>query len=107
MSINGELTRTDDNAITGWIASLTFDVSITLTTNPHKEKDTHPDYEVTATTPNGRVIRIGSAWNATSQKGNEYLSLSLGLDPGGQQIRVNALTNGDAGVYRLVALTGR
>ena len=33
MAIDGKITRTDDDAITGWIASLTFDVDITLTKN--------------------------------------------------------------------------
>ena len=31
MAIDGQITRTDDNAFTGWMASLTFDVDITLT----------------------------------------------------------------------------
>jgi len=89
MSINGQLTKTDDNAFTGWIANLLFDVTITLTENPHKKKDTHPDFEITATTPSGRRIRIGSAWNAESDAGNAYLSLSI--DVNGTKARANAL----------------
>ena len=77
MAIDGKITRTDDDAITGWIASLTFDVDITLTKNPHKAKDTHPDFEITTRTPRNRIIRIGSAWEQTSQAGNDYLSLSV------------------------------
>ena len=30
MSINGTLTKTDDDAYTGWVAGLTFDTEITL-----------------------------------------------------------------------------
>ena len=55
MAIDGKITRTDDDAITGWIASLTFDVDITLTKNPHKAKETHPDFEITTRTPRNRV----------------------------------------------------
>ena len=106
MAIDGKITRTDDDAITGWIASLTFDVDITLTKNPHKAKETHPDYEITTRTPRNRVIRIGSAWEQTSQKGNDYLSLSVMVN--GQQVRVNALRSDEdpKGEYRLVPLAG-
>jgi len=58
MAIDGKITRTDDDAITGWIASLTFDVDITLTKNPHKSKEPHPDFEITTRTPRNRIIRI-------------------------------------------------
>lgn len=37
--INGEITRTDDDALTGWIASLSFDTQITLSETPYKAKD--------------------------------------------------------------------
>jgi len=106
MAIDGKITRTDDDAITGWIASLTFDVDITLTKNPHKAKETHPDYEIATCTPRNRAIRIGSAWEQTSQKGNDYFSLSVMVN--GQQIRVNALRSDEdpEGKYRLVPLAG-
>ncbi|WP_300064528.1 DUF736 family protein [uncultured Roseobacter sp.] len=107
MAIDGQITRTDDDAFTGWIASLTFDVDITLTPNPHKAKDTHPDFEITTRTPRNRVIRIGSAWEQTSNRtGAEYLSLAVMVN--GQQVRVNALRTEDdpKGEYRLVPLSG-
>ena len=100
MSINGELTRTDDDAFTGWIASLTFDVDVTLTANPHKAKETHPNYQITTRTPRGRDIRIGSAWNATSRQGNAYLSLAISIN--GADVRVNAIADKDTGAYRLI-----
>ena len=106
MAIDGQITRTDDGAFTGWIASLTFDVDITLTKNPHKAKETHPDFEITTKTPRGRYIRIGSAWEQTSQKGNDYLSLAIMVN--GQQVRVNAVRNEEdpAGEFRLIPLAG-
>ena len=106
MAIDGQITRTDDNAFTGWMASLTFDVDITLTPNPYKKEDKHPDFEITAKTPRGRLIRIGSAWEQTSQKGNDYLSLAVMVN--GQQVRVNAVRNEEdpAGEFRLIPLAG-
>ena len=106
MAIDGKITRTDDDAFTGWIASLTFDVDIVLTKNPHTKKDTHPDFEITTRTPRNRLIRIGSAWEQTSQAGNDYLSLAF--DVNGTKVRVNALQGeGDeSGEYRLVPLAG-
>ncbi|MEJ6396087.1 DUF736 family protein [Gymnodinialimonas sp. 2305UL16-5] len=106
MAINGQITRTDDDALTGWIASLTFDVAITLTPNPHKTKDVHPDYEITGKSPAGRYIRIGSAWEQTSRAGKDYLSLSIKVN--GQDVRVNALRTDEdpEGEYRLVPLAG-
>ena len=101
MNINGEITRTDDDAFTGWIASLTFDCDVTLTPNPHKSKETHPDYQITAQTPKGRHIRIGSAWTQISQKGNEYLSLAISVNGG--EVRVNAVEDREqAGTYQLI-----
>lgn len=106
MAIDGQITRTDDDVFTGWIASLTFDVDIVLTPNPHKKEDKHPDFEITTKTPRGREIRIGSAWEQTSNAGNDYLSLAVMVN--GQQIRVNALRGKDdpEGVFRLVPLAG-
>ncbi|MEM1396148.1 MAG: DUF736 family protein [Pseudomonadota bacterium] len=106
MAFDGKITKLDDDAFTGWFASLTFDVDITLTPNPYKKKETHPDYEVNTKTPRGRDIRIGSAWNATSERtGNEYLSIVVSVN--GQEVRVNGLrSEGDPeGEYRLVPLT--
>ena len=101
MSINGELTKTDDGAFTGWIADLTFDVDITLIDNAYKTKETHPDFEVQTKTLRGRHIRVGSAWAQTSQAGNAYLSLAFDIN--GNQIRVNALPVKDEdGAYQIL-----
>ncbi len=94
MSINGTLTKTDDGAYAGWIADLTFDVTVTLIDNAYKTKDSHPDYAVMGRSPSGREIRVGSAWSQTSRAGNEYVSLAL--DVTGHQVRVNALPSPDS-----------
>lgn len=94
MSITGTLTRTDDDAFTGWIAGLTFDADITLIENPRKSKPTHPDFAIMAKSPRGREIRIGSAWETTSKAGNDYLSIAI--DMTGSTIRVNAMQDRDA-----------
>ena len=100
MNIDGQITRTDDDAFTGYVASLDFDVDIILAPNPHKKKDTHPDYEITGKTPRGRHIRIGVAWTQTSQAGNEYLSIVINARGG--DVRVNALEERDTpGTYFL------
>ena len=103
MSITGNLTKTDDGAYTGFIASLTFDVPVTLLANTHKRQDSHPDYAVMGKSPKNRDIRIGSAWIATSQAGNEYLSIAL--DIGGSNVRVNAVQDteaNDAAEYSII-----
>ena len=106
MTLEGTITRTNDNTFTGWIASLTFDADIAISENPHKKTEKHPDFEITTRTPRNRVIRIGSAWEQTSQAGNDYLSLSVMVN--GQQVRVNALRSEEdpEGEYRLVPLAG-
>lgn len=104
MSINGELTKLDDGAYTGWIADLTFDVNVTLIDNTFKQKDSHPDFAVNGKSPSGRDIRVGSAWAQTSKAGNEYLSLAL--DVAGNSVRVNALPDqNDDTKYQIVAWT--
>lgn len=99
MNINGELTKTDDGAYAGWIASLTFDVDVSLTENPYKSKDSHPDLQLIARTPRGRSIRIGSAWTRTSKAGNDILPLSINVN--GVSINANAIRDAETGVYSL------
>ena len=45
MTLEGTITRTDDDTYTGWIASLTFDVDIVISENPYKKTEKHPDFE--------------------------------------------------------------
>jgi Protein of unknown function (DUF736). len=44
-SISGELTAMDaDNAFTGYIANMMFDLEFMLIENSYKSEETHPDY---------------------------------------------------------------
>ena len=101
MSIDGKLTRTDDDAYTGWVAGITFDTDITLIDNPRKTKPTHPDFAIVAKSPRGREIRIGSAWVTKSRANNEYLSMAIDLN--GSTVRVNAMQDpdGETGEYTI------
>lgn len=94
MSITGKLEKTDDGAFAGWIASLTFDVDVSLTPNGHKARDAHPDFVITAQSPRRRAIRVGSGWERTSQAGNAYLSLAINL--GAATVRANAIKRDDS-----------
>lgn len=100
MTLEGTITRTNDNTYTGWIASLTFDVDIAISANPHKKSEKHPDFEITAKSTRNRSIRIGSAWNATSQAGNDYLSVAINFGAG--EIRANAVKTDTDGEYRFI-----
>lgn len=110
MSIQGTLTKLDDDAFTGTIFSLSFDVDITLVDNPYKSKDSHPDYAINGKSPRGNALRVGSAWNAVGQtSGKPYLSLSIDLGTG-TTIRANAFPatgdNAKDGDYFITSLTG-
>ena len=45
-------------------------------------------------------IRIGSAWQATSQAGNDYLSVAINFGTG--EIRANAVKTENDGEYRFI-----
>ena len=100
MTLEGTITRTNDNTFTGWIASLTFDVDIAISENPHKKTEKHTDFEITAKSTRNRSIRIGSAWNATSQAGNDYLSVAINFGTG--EIRAYAVKTDTDGEYRFI-----
>lgn len=102
----GTLTKMDaDDAFTGDIASLDFDIGFTMVPNAFKAKDSHPDYVIEARSPRGRSLRIGSGWASTSRAGNDYYSLAFNL-PGQSVVRVNAVRDEEAseGVYRLIPM---
>ena len=92
-SISGELTTMDaDNAFTGYIANMMFDLEFMLIENDYKTEDTHPDYRIEVSSPRGKPIRVGSAWMAKSSRtGNDYLSLLINTPDG--DLRVNAVQN--------------
>lgn len=77
MSTIGNFTYDQDSdAYTGSIVTLNFQfprVAITATGNTG---DKQPDYRVTVETEFGPV-ELGSAWKRTSERGQEFLSVSL------------------------------
>ena len=103
---NGQITAMDaDNAFVGDIASQSFDFGFTMVPNTFKAKESHPDFHVEVRSPRGRTIRIGSAWKATSQRGNDYFQIALNVEGVGQ-IRVNAVTDPELeeGSFRIIPL---
>jgi uncharacterized protein (DUF736 family) len=92
-SVSGELTAMDaDNAFTGYIANMMFDLDFMLIENGYKTEETHPDYRIEVSSPRGTPIRVGSAWMAKSSRtGNDYLSLLINTPDG--DLRVNAVQN--------------
>ena len=92
-SISGELTAMDaDNAFTGYVANMMFDLDFMLIENAYKSEQTHPDYRIEVSSPKGHPIRVGSAWMAKSARtGNEYVSLLINTPDG--DLRVNAVQN--------------
>ena len=94
-SISGELTAMDaDNAFTGYVANMMFDLEFMLIENSFKQDANHPDYRIEVSSPKGHAIRVGSAWMQKSVKsGNEYLSLLINTPDG--DLRVNAVQNAE------------
>lgn len=92
-SIAGELTMMDaDNAFTGYVANMMFDLDFVLVENSYKQDANHPDYRIEISSPRGTPIRVGSAWMQKSVKtGNSYLSLLINTPDG--DLRVNAVQN--------------
>lgn len=71
------------------VTSLTLDVEIEISENPHKKTGKHPDFEITAKSTRDHSIRIGSVWQVTSQVGNDYISVIINFGTG--EIRANAV----------------
>lgn len=104
-SISGELMTMDaDDAFTGYVANMMFDLDFALIKNPYKTEERHPDYRIEISSPRGTPIRVGSAWLATSDKtGNAYISLLINTPDG--DLRVNAVQNEDqrgGGTYSII-----
>lgn len=101
----GTLELTDDGAMTGLIESYDFSMNVTLIPVAEKAKDDHPDFRIEAWSPSGKIIRIGSAWAATSQVGNDYLQLSF-WSPLGETHRANAVQANDetAGTFNVIKM---
>lgn len=92
-SISGELTMMDaDDAYTGYVANMLFDLDFALIRNAYKTDANHPDYRIEISSPRGQAIRVGSAWMQKSAKtGNAYISLLINTPDG--ELRVNAVQN--------------
>jgi len=83
----GNLTK-NDTGFTGTLRSRNFDIGIKLAP-VQKMSDKAPDFDVVAKNTNGRMIRIGSAWQQKSKNNNTYLSMKI--DVGEGPFRVNAV----------------
>lgn len=92
-SMSGELIAMDaDDAFAGYIANMMFDMSFIMVANAYKSEQTHPDYRMEISSPNGTPIRVGSAWMSKSVRtGNEYMTLLVNTPDG--ELRVNAVQN--------------
>ena len=92
-SMSGELIAMDaDDAFSGYVANMMFDMDFIMVRNEYKVEETHPDYRMEVSSPKGVAIRVGSAWLSKSARtGNEYLNLLINTPDG--ELRVNAVQN--------------
>lgn len=104
--VGGTLEQTDDGALVGIIESYDFSMNVVLMPVEEKLDEKHPDFRMEVTSPSGTVIRIGSAWATTSERGNAYYSLSF-YAPTGTQHRANAVQSdgAKAGQFNIIKLT--
>lgn len=70
-----EYNHAEDTYI-GNIATLNFSFERVMLTPNDRKTDRQPDYRVEALTAPGK-IELGAGWKRVSDKGNEYVSLSL------------------------------
>ena len=103
--VGGNLERTDDGALAGIIECYDFSMNVVLIPVEDKQDEKHPDFRMEVTSPSGHVIRIGSAWKAVSDRGNDYFSLSF-YAPTGSQHRANAVQGegAAAGMFNIIKL---
>jgi uncharacterized protein (DUF736 family) len=104
--VGGTLEETDDGNMVALIESYDFSMNVILVAVDDKREDSHPDFQIEATSPAGTTIRMGSAWKQVSERGNDYFSLSY-YAPGGTQHRANAVKGESAanGVFTIIPLT--
>ena len=108
--IAGTLTRNADGTSYGLsVSTLMFDIArLSVQPNPYKSADNHPDFQITARTPRGRVMRVGSMWAAVSKTSQrEYFQIAL-TDRMGRTWRMNAVQGEEmeTGSWRIVPLAG-
>lgn len=77
MSIIGNFTRDDkSDSYTGEIVTLTFSRTEVQFKPNEKSGDKEPDYRITGKTAHG-TVEFGAAWKRTSEKGTDFLSVSI------------------------------
>lgn len=65
------------NTYAGDITTLTFHRSNVQLRPVEKSADKEPDYRVVAQTGQGGTVEFGAAWKRKSEKGQEFLSVSI------------------------------
>jgi len=102
----GTLTRNAETAgYTGTLSSQRFDIAISLEPRS-KMSERSPDFDITARNRQGRVVRIGSAWNQASKTtGHPYISMQM--DVGIGPFRVNGVQtaetrSADPGTFEII-----
>ncbi|TFL17231.1 DUF736 family protein [Jannaschia formosa] len=105
IALTGRIETLDDGNLAGSIGGYDFDMDFVAVENAHKGSDDHLDWHIEARSPAGRIVRMGSIWKATSQRGNAYLSIAFHA-PMGSQHRANALAREEdgSGMYEVVDL---
>lgn len=68
------LTVKADDTLEGTLATLVVTAPIAIVPNARKMNDMAPDYRIISR-KNG--FELGAGWNRVSEKGNEYISVSL------------------------------
>lgn len=107
--VAGALELLDDGNMAGTIESFDFSFDVVAVESDTKSDENHPDFHLEARSPGGTIIRVGSVWEAESQKGNAYYSVAF-WSPRGTQHRANAVRSddaGDANIFNLIPLTER
>lgn len=90
IALHGGLEILDDGNMVGSIDSYDFAMNILFLAVEDKADENHPDFRIETKSPAGTPIRMGSAWKATSQNGNDYFSIVFS-SPTGNQHRANAV----------------
>ncbi|WP_342075117.1 DUF736 family protein [Yoonia sp. SS1-5] len=107
--VAGHLELLDDGNMVGTIESFDFAFDVVAVQSETKSDNNHPDFHLEARSPNGTIIRVGSVWEAESNRGNKYYSVAF-WSPRGSQHRANGVRNDDAGddpKFNLIPLADR
>ena len=88
----GILNKQDNDNFEGAIKTLQLSSKLTLTVNDNKQSENAPDFIACA-----GDIEIGAGWNKTSEKGNEFISLSIDDPSLANPIYASVFANKDNG----------